>query len=71
MFTSDKNFQFLIDTSLAKRLNGFVLIFRGTNSFTPFLGEVLLEIMNGKDGEGNDRGKAATAGFKSKRGEPL
>lgn len=68
MFTSDKNFQFLIGTSLAKRLNGFVLIFRGTNSF---LGEVLLEIMNGKDGEGNDRGKAATAGFKSKRGEPL
>lgn len=68
MFTSDKNFQFLIGTSLAKRLNGFVLIFRGTNSF---LGEVLLEIMNGKDGEGNDRGKAATAGFKSKRREPL
>lgn len=68
MFTSDKNFQFLIGTSLARRLNGFVLIFRGTNSF---LGEVLLEIMNGKDGEGNDRGKAATAGFKSKRGEPL
>lgn len=68
MFTSDKNFQFLIGTSLAKRLNGFVLIFRGTNSF---LGEVLLEIMNGKDGEGNDRGKAAMADFKSKRGEPL
>lgn len=68
MFTSDKNFQFLIGTSLAKRLNGFVLIFRGTNSF---LSEVLLEIMNGKDGEGNDRGKAATADFKSKRGEPL
>lgn len=68
MFTSDKNFQFLIGTSLAKGLNGFVLIFRGTNSF---LGEVLLEIMNEKDGEGNDRGKAATADFKSKRGEPL